>query len=100
MFLTLGKGYSSGCFAKYCLSNSAVFSFSLYVPLSCLLTPTTLIMPCSASIWLRGIISSSYPSMPVSERMRNIVLILFELLLIMASTFSVFGISGIGEVRL
>ena len=93
-----GNGYSSGCLDRYCLSISAVVGCSLYVPLSCFLTPVIEIMPCWASICFLGVFANSSPSVPISACIVKHNAMSGYASAITACTSSVFGIIGIGAL--
>ena len=61
----------------------------------CPLHPVALIIPLSASICVRCMVSSSLPSSPVSLRMVKIVAYFRDEAEIILSMFSVVGINGI-----
>ena len=75
---------------------SAVLDLSLYGPLACPLVPLTLIIPSSLFISVVLMRCSSSGSIPVSDRSVNRKALSLPAESIMAFTWSVVGISGIG----
>ena len=73
MYFEHGNGFCCGCLAGYCLSISAVLSFSLNERELCPLHPVALIIPLSVSISVLCVVASSCASSPVSARIVKIV---------------------------
>lgn len=80
----------------YCLSMSAVRVFSLYVPFACPFVPITLIVACSLSIRLWGILYNSSCSIAVSDNNVNMKAYFPSAVFIISCTCSVVGIIGTG----
>jgi len=90
-----GNGLFSVYLARYVLSICAVVALSLMLRELCPLHPCTLIIPFSASMSFRCVVTNSWASIPVSARIVNMVayfLVDADIILFM---FSVVGISGI-----
>lgn len=93
-----GSGYCSGCLFRYCLSISAVFGCSWYIPFACPFVPVMLILPFCASIWFLCTFFSSWGSAAVSVIIVNMVAVFVLELFIIFCTCVVVGIIGIGRL--
>lgn len=90
-----GNGWFCLCFARYCLSISAVRVFSLYAPEACPFVPLMRIIPCSVSMSFCVVWCNSFGEHPISASIVNMGAYFLDALLMIRFMFWVVGINGV-----